>query len=151
MSEQQLIVTASAAQRIGDVERERAAGLLGEHVGAGRLELSEFERRVRSVYAARTRGELDAQLADLPGARTRPSPDGPRRDPRRARRARRIAMTATWAPWLASTVICLLIWGMIALAQGTPGYFWPVWVFGPWGVMLLLGTVAGTGRAPDPS
>lgn len=50
MTEQQR----TAEQRIGDAERERTAALLGEHVGAGRLELAEFEERVRSAYAART-------------------------------------------------------------------------------------------------
>ncbi|MET0190128.1 MAG: DUF1707 domain-containing protein [Pseudonocardia sediminis] len=134
----------TAGQRIGDAERERTAALLGEHVGDGRLQLAEFEERVGAAYAARTRGDLDAVVADLPGVRGRTAPGHPRRSPD-PRRGLRIAMTVMWANWLATTVVCLLIWGMIALAQGTPGYFWPVWVFGPWGAMLLIGTVTGAG------
>lgn len=130
----------SARQRVGDAERERVVGLLGEHVGAGRLELAEFEERIGSVYAARTRGELDVLLADLPRAR----PVGG--DPRRGHR---IALTAAWAPWLASTVICLMIWAMVSIVQGAPDHFWPFWVFGPWGAMLLLGTLTGSRGTGD--
>ncbi|WP_246393843.1 hypothetical protein [Pseudonocardia pini] len=48
-----------------------------------------------------------------------------------------------WAPWLATTVICLVIWVATSLGAGHPLYFWPIWVAGPWGAMLLLGSVTG--------
>lgn len=54
--------------RIGDREREQAATLLHEAVGAGYLDLDEFDDRSRRVYAARTRADLRATLADLPTA-----------------------------------------------------------------------------------
>lgn len=41
--------------------------MLHEAVGGGYLDLSEFEERSADVYAARTRGDLRAALADLPG------------------------------------------------------------------------------------
>ena len=126
-------------QRIGDAERERAVARLGQHVGAGRLDLAEFESRSASVYAARTAADLDAVFADLPaGHATAPGRRGP--DPRTVHR---IVMTSVWGSWLASSVVCLAIWAMVAVAQGSPGYFWPMWVIGPWGAMLAIGTLTG--------
>lgn len=65
--------------RIGTAERERAIALLHDAVGAGYLDLPEFEERSTRVYAARTRGDLRPVLADLPTAAglfpaTAPSP-----------------------------------------------------------------------------
>jgi len=54
--------------RIGDREREQAVALLQDAVGRGYLDLQEFEDRSRTVYAAKTRGQLRAVLADLPTA-----------------------------------------------------------------------------------
>ena len=52
--------------RVSDAERERTAELLREHCAVGRLTQEEFGSRLESVFAARTRGELDQLLADLP-------------------------------------------------------------------------------------
>jgi hypothetical protein len=126
-------------QRIGDAERERAVSRLGEHVGAGRLDLSEFESRSAAAYAARTRADLDAVFADLPAGRTPAAP----REQRDPRAVHRIVMTSVWGSWLASSVVCLVIWAMIAVGTGSLGYFWPMWVIGPWGAMLAIGTLTG--------
>ena len=58
----------SDALRVGDREREQAVAVLQEAVGGGYLDLREFEERSQTVYAARTRGDLRAALADLPTA-----------------------------------------------------------------------------------
>lgn len=58
----------SDALRVGTAERERAVALLHDAVGAGYLDLQEFEQRSTVAYAARTRGELRPVLADLPTA-----------------------------------------------------------------------------------
>ncbi|WP_086822481.1 DUF1707 domain-containing protein [Allokutzneria sp. NRRL B-24872] len=59
--------------RVGDVEREQIAQLLNQAVGEGRLTLTEYNERVGLAYAARTRGELDLVVADLPVAARRPA------------------------------------------------------------------------------
>ena len=56
------------ALRVGDREREQAVALLHDAVGGGYLDLQEFEERSQTVYAAKTRGDLRAALADLPTA-----------------------------------------------------------------------------------
>lgn len=63
--------------RIGNAEREQAVQLLHDAVGAGYLDLQEFDERSRVVYAARTRGELRSVLADLPTAATLFPPAAP--------------------------------------------------------------------------
>lgn len=58
----------SDALRVGDREREQAVAVLHDAVGGGYLDLQEFEERSQTVYAAKTRADLRAALADLPGA-----------------------------------------------------------------------------------
>jgi len=54
--------------RVGDAEREAAAAELREHFASGRLDQEELEMRLSAVFAARTRGDLNALFADLPSA-----------------------------------------------------------------------------------
>lgn len=59
----------SAEIRVGDTEREAAMTALGEHMGAGRLDVDEYGERSAKVVAAKTRGELLEVFADLPDPR----------------------------------------------------------------------------------
>jgi hypothetical protein len=54
--------------RVSDAEREAAAAELREHFASGRLDQAELETRLSAVFAARTRGDLNALFADLPSA-----------------------------------------------------------------------------------
>jgi Domain of unknown function (DUF1707)/Cell wall-active antibiotics response 4TMS YvqF len=59
--------------RASDAERERVAVALREHCAAGRLTLEELSARLDEAYRARTGGELEAALRELPvEAVTRP-------------------------------------------------------------------------------
>ena len=53
--------------RASDADRDRTAALLREHLAAGRLSSEEFNERLDKAYAAKTLGELDQLLSDLPG------------------------------------------------------------------------------------
>ena len=53
--------------RVSDAEREHVGELLQRAVGQGRLTVDEFAERMDAAMAARTRGELNAVLLDLPG------------------------------------------------------------------------------------
>jgi hypothetical protein len=55
------------ALRVSDAEREHVVGLLQKAIGQGLLSLDEFTERTDTALAARTRGELNAVLIDLPG------------------------------------------------------------------------------------
>src|SRR5258708_20838764 len=52
--------------RASDEDRERVVSLLREHHAAGRLTAEEFNERLDKAYAAKTVGELDELMADLP-------------------------------------------------------------------------------------
>lgn len=124
--------------RASDADRDRTASLLREHLAAGRLSPEEFSERLDRTFTARTIGEIDALLADLPGidlyrlpdaALTRrphqPSDNAPRRG------GHHRAWRAAWGCWFTVVLICFVVW---ALAGG--GYVWPLWVAGPWGAVL---------------
>jgi hypothetical protein len=52
--------------RASDAERDAVVGRINRAVGEGRLTLDEFSDRLQLAYAARTRGDLDPLLRDLP-------------------------------------------------------------------------------------
>jgi hypothetical protein len=52
--------------RASDVDRDRATALLREHHAAGRLTAEEFGERMDAALNAKTVGEIDDLLADLP-------------------------------------------------------------------------------------
>ncbi|MEV6770657.1 DUF1707 domain-containing protein [Nocardia sp. NPDC051030] len=55
--------------RVSDIEREHVGRLLQRAVGLGMLSLGEFTERMDTALAAKTRGELNSVLVDLPGIR----------------------------------------------------------------------------------
>src|ERR1700689_5709901 len=74
--------------RASDADRDRVAALLREHHAAGRLTAEEFQERMDQAMEARTLGQLDALMTDLPAidlnrlpgesvARGRPGPQTP--------------------------------------------------------------------------
>ncbi len=69
--------------RIGDAEREQAAGALGEHYAQGRLSAEEHAERLDRIWAARTRADLGPVFRDLPGRSgpAAPASPGPARRP----------------------------------------------------------------------
>jgi Domain of unknown function (DUF1707) len=56
-----------ATLRASDADREQVAERLRHAAGEGRIAAEELEERLEAVFAARTYGELDAVVADLPG------------------------------------------------------------------------------------
>jgi Domain of unknown function (DUF1707) len=58
--------------RASDTERDAIVSELGQHFQDGRLDTGEFSQRVGAALAARTRGDLDQLMTDLP----RPSAAG---------------------------------------------------------------------------
>ncbi len=145
--------------RIGDREREQAVAHLGVAFGEGRLELAEFDERVASAYSAKTASDLLQLTADLPMA-TREHPASTDHShaptagaiwrPGRSARESRIApdpgmprwLRAVWLTYAAVVAINLLIWLIVSVGNGEITYFWPIWVAGPWGVILVFRTLA---------
>jgi hypothetical protein len=65
-------MAAGNEMRVGDAEREAAAAELREHYASGRLTLDELNERIDKTFAAKTSGDLNALMTDLPSRR----PDG---------------------------------------------------------------------------
>ena len=86
-------MASDAKTRASDADRDRAAAALPEHLAAGRLTIEEFDQRLDQTYAAKTLGELNVLMADLPRPTwfsfripRRPVPLRVRRWPRQVRR-----------------------------------------------------------------
>ncbi len=118
--------------RAGNADREKVVARLNTAFAEGRLDVGELDERVTAAYAAKTLGQLAPLTADLPVPH-RPAPVAPaRREPTPAR-ARR-ADGHRWAPVGAMVGVFLLnvlIWAVLAVADGDRPYFWPVWLLIP--------------------
>jgi hypothetical protein len=140
--------------RAADADRLAVATALGEHMSAGRLTLAEYDERVARAYAARTLGELADLTADLPGTGIHPVADPAPARPLQARSAcgpagsgRHVSARQAWGAWLGTAVIVTTIWLLTSLSAGSLDYFWPMWVVGPWGAVLLAQRLGGGRRA----
>lgn len=153
----------AASFRAGDADREKVAERLRVALEEGRLNLDEYDERLRQVYAARTFADLDALVADIPGvtppsqsqsqsteqshlapasgegATARRATDAAGRYPDATRRW----VLAQWDTWLPVAAVCVAIWAISSVLAGDAGYFWPGWVAGPWGALLLAQTIRG--------
>jgi hypothetical protein len=74
--------------RVSDSERERVAQFLREQSLEGRLDHDELEERLGAAYRAKTAGELEDLIEDLPHRRVARPPSAPR-PPRHVPAARR--------------------------------------------------------------
>lgn len=116
--------------RAGDEDRQKIADQLKVALDQGRLDLSEYDERLQRAYGAKTYGDLDGLLDDLPGTvpleKSRIEPLHTKDAKSQARRGR----PAYYGP-LTAFVICTLVWAMSSLGSGELQYFWPAWVLIP--------------------
>jgi hypothetical protein len=113
--------------RAGDADRNRIADLLKGAHAAGYLTLEEVDERLGIALAARTRGELDRLVADLP-PEWRASHERGRRpaDPPARQRSVLPAEAALLVP------LAIVVTGVILLTVLTRGFFFPwplLWIF----------------------
>jgi hypothetical protein len=118
-----------ATLRASDADREQIAERLRKATAEGRLLAEELEERLEATFTARTYGELDAVVADLPGVtvRRRERPQPPAINP--------IHIIALFI--LAPVIISLMIAAAVVVAT----------VFSAWGALLIVGWfLFGRGR-----
>ena len=63
--------------RVSDSDRERAADVLREAAGHGRITMDELDERLELAYAAKTYADLAAVTRDLPAPTPAPGPVAP--------------------------------------------------------------------------
>jgi Domain of unknown function (DUF1707) len=133
--------------RASDADRDRIVAALRDHMIAGRLTPAEFDERLDRAYAAKTVGELDDLMADLPGTDLSQLPDAPpdrpggapmsgcHGDSAVAARPARLspAWRAAWGSWLSISLLLIAIW----LLSGASGGLWFLWVVVPVGALML--------------
>ena len=122
--------------RAADADRQAVADKLKAALDEGRLDLHEYDERLQQAYAAKTYGELAPLLTDLPHAAP-PVPAQP------AQHVTAQWLMQVWSSWLPAVTITTTIWLVASIAAQDLLYFWPVWVAGPWGVVLIWQTVGG--------
>ena len=137
--------------RAADADRTAVAAVLGDHMAAGRLTVAEYEERLTRAYAARTYGELAELTTDLPTDAPVPAPaaSGATVATHGTSPARwgahgwHGADAGDWRSWGSTAAIVIAIWAVTSLASWEFLYFWPFWVIGPWGAILLARSFAG--------
>ncbi|GAA3444029.1 DUF1707 SHOCT-like domain-containing protein [Planomonospora venezuelensis] len=135
-------MAADPKMRASDDDRDRVASALREHYAQGRLTVEEFDERLEQLYASKTYGELAVLTSDLPGVDLRKLPEPAARTPKRREGEDLSPLAAMWAPWAIAGGVNWVIWFIIGAANDLDfPYPWPLWVMGPWGALLLVGTV----------
>src|SRR3982751_1516616 len=112
--------------RAGDSDRKVVADRLKAALDEGRLDLSEYDERLQKTYAAKTFGDLNGLLDDLPGTvplERSPVQPAAAPEPRPA--------PASWlprylGPYGGVFLVCVLIWLITSVSAGHLVYFWPV-------------------------
>ncbi|RBY93628.1 DUF1707 domain-containing protein [Blastococcus sp. TF02-8] len=140
--------------RAADSDRQAVATTLGRAMSEGRLTVSEYEDRLARAYAARTFGELAELTADLPSAARPPAarqvpPPAARPAPWPAAAhcgGHRGGHRSSYAAWLSTAIIVLGIWTVTSVMTAGPIHFWPAWVIGPWGAVLLARRLGASAR-----
>src|SRR5438552_15869208 len=103
---------------VADSDRTTAADGVRQHYDGGRWTLDEFESRLAEVHAARTRGDLENALRQLP-----------RSEPPASLRLRDRRWSSLAIQYALVNVVCILVWAFSDPHHG----FWPKWA--------LLGTL----------
>jgi Domain of unknown function (DUF1707) len=131
--------------RASDADRDRTAQLLREHHAVGRLTAEEFNARLEQTFAARTLGELDEVLADLPAIDLYQLPSAGIRPARRGGSGPRLrggaslvpSLENTWGGWVTGSALLVAVWVIIGIGVG--GLAWVPWfalIVGPWALGL---------------
>ncbi len=132
--------------RASDADRDRVTALLREHHAAGRLTAEEFHDRMERALDAKTLGELDELMADLPAIDLYQLPDASLRrapprpgqsllpaDPHGHHEPARFAPgTVAMGAWAVVTSALIAIWAVAAVVGGGTWFPWWAVVAIPW-------------------
>jgi len=130
--------------RAADADRQAVADHLKTALDEGRLDLHEYDERLQRAYGAKTYGDLRGLLDDLPVALV-PEQRGLVGLPQAVtpEHVTRAWLWHVWGSWVSAVSITTMIWAISSLANAELIYFWPFWVAGPWGAVLIWKTVQG--------
>jgi Domain of unknown function (DUF1707) len=131
--------------RASDADRDRVTSMLREHHAAGRLTAEEFHERMDRALEAKTLGELDELMTDLPAIDLYQLPDaslrrGPTRpgqsllpaDPGHGSPARFTPGTVAMGAWAVVTSAMVAIWAVAAVVGSGTWFPWWALIALPW-------------------
>ncbi|MFB4272179.1 DUF1707 domain-containing protein [Nonomuraea sp. GTA35] len=136
----------SPEMRASDADRDRVAAILREHTAQGRITMDEFNERLEHLYQSKTYGELAKLTSDLPDVDLRHLPVKAGAAAKPQQQGMHSGMKAAWSAWAAASGINWVIWLIVSITTGDLIYPWPLWVMGPWGVILLVSTIFGDNK-----
>src|SRR5438067_13846496 len=110
-----------AVIRASDADRDRVADRLRAATAEGRLLAEELEQRLEALFAARTYGELDAIVADLPRER----------EPQRRRHGVAFWAAAAVAAIMVLALVLAVIAAVVFVVTGVLAV-WVVWAALAW-------------------
>jgi len=134
--------------RASDADRQEVVERLRGALDEGRLKMDEYLERMGLAYEAVTYGDLVPLYRDLPAARPvakreAAPPPAPAPAPR-AEVVKRGAFASLptplkvlWTIWATVVSINVVVWVLVSATTAQLIYPWPLWVAGPWGVVLL--------------
>jgi hypothetical protein len=132
--------------RASDADRDRATALLREHHAAGRLTAEEFHERMNKALDAKTLGEIDELMGDLPAIDLYQLPDASLRriPPSRGQSllpadhggsgspVRFTPGTVAMGAWAVVTSALIAIWAVAAVVGGGTWFPWWALIAVPW-------------------
>lgn len=121
--------------RVGNPERSALTEILRSAVDQGYIDLDEYEKRVDVLLAAKTVGDAEGVLADLPAYQKILDAHEPEK-----------LGSPDWVKWLWFGIsipigINLGVWLILLFTIGAV-YFWPAWVVAPLIVVATALTLA---------
>lgn len=129
--------------RAADSDRQAVADKLKKALDEGRLDLAEYDERLQQAYAAKTYGDLEGLLDDIPGTLPVPAkgadPAPRTATPRPAVKSERAGqLVKAWLGGFGGIfVVGTVIWLVSSIGSGHVQYFWPVWILIP----MVLGAL----------
>ncbi len=137
--------------RASDADRDRATALLREHHAAGRLTAEEFHERMNKALDAKTLGEIDELMGDLPAIDLYQLPDASLRriPPSRGQSllpadhggsgspVRFTPGTVAMGAWAVVTSALIAIWAVAAVVGGGTWFPWWALIAIPWIWVLI--------------
>ncbi len=132
--------------RASDADRDRVTAMLREHHAAGRLDAEEFNDRMNQALDAKTLGELDELMADLPAIDLYRLPDASlRRAPPNPHQSllpsdlggsqnpvRFSPGTVAMGAWAVVTSALVAIWAVMAVVGSGTWFPWWALIVLPW-------------------
>lgn len=118
---------------VDEAERVRVLHELQRAVGDGVISLAEYESRSEALVV----GGADAVSRATEGLAASTTTAVERQSPGEMtlRDKYTASLRVETCAWAFISTVNLVVWVACAMTVG-PTYFWPVWVVGPWGVVL---------------